>query len=157
FGQSGNINNFGNRADFEAALIWQMQNMGFGNVANVRQQRAVQQQAQFRLVQLRDFVVADVVQAQELIRRSRERLAITQGARFDRKGAASGVTYEAIRLNFLRLSREEARPLELLDAIRSLNDLLDAYIQDMTDYERARYRLLVALGIPQLALIDPSL
>jgi outer membrane protein TolC len=157
FGQSGNISNFGNRTDFEAALVWQMQNMGFGNVANVRQQRAVQQQAQFRLVQLRDFVVADVVQAQELIRRGRERLAITQGSLFDQKGAATGVAYDAIRLNFLRLSREEARPLELLDAIRSLNDLLDAYIQDMTDYERARYRLLVALGIPQLALIDPSL
>ena len=130
--------------------------MRFGNVANVRQQRAIQQQAQFRLVQLRDFVVADVVQAQEVIRRSRERLAISQGALFDRNGVAAGVAYESIRLNFLRLSKEEARPLEVLDTIRSLNDLLDVYTQDMTDYERARFRLLVALGIPRQVLMDAA-
>jgi outer membrane protein TolC len=157
FGHSGNINDFGNRMDLDAALIWQLQNMGLGNMANIRQQQAIQQREQFRLVQLRDFVVADVVQAQEQIRRSRERLAISQGSLFDAKGAPAGVVYEAIRLNFLRLSKQEARPLELLDAIRSLNDLLDAYTQDMTDYERARFRLLVALGIPQQALMDPTL
>lgn len=157
FGQSGNINDFGNRTDFEAALTWQFQNMGFGNLAAVRQQQGVQQQQQFRLIQLRDFVVADVVQAQEQIRRSRERLAISQGALFDRNGTATGVAYEQIRLNFLRLSKQETRPLEVLDTIRSLNDLLDVYTQDMTDYEQSRFRLLVALGIPRLALIDPSL
>jgi outer membrane protein TolC len=157
FGHSGNINDFGNRTDFEAGLVWQLQNMGFGNLATVRQNQAVQQREQFRLIQLRDFVVADVVQAQEQIRRGRERLAISQGSLFDRKGAASGVAYESIRLNFLRLSKQETRPLEVLDSIRSLNDLLDVYIQDMTDYERARFRLLVALGIPKQALMDPSL
>lgn len=157
FGHSGNINDFGNRMDLDAALVWQLQNMGLGNVANVRQQQAIQQREQFRLIQLRDFVVADVVQAQELIRRSRERLAITQRSLFDDKGAPAGVVYESIRLNFLRLSKQEARPLELLDSIRSLSDLLDAYTQDMTEYERARFRLLVALGIPQQALMDPTL
>jgi outer membrane protein TolC len=157
FGHSGNINNFGNRADFEGLLAWQFQNMGFGNLATVRQQQALQQREQFRLIQLRDFVVADVVQAQEQIRRSRERLAISQGSLFDRNGAAAGVAYESIRLNFLRLSKQETRPLEVLDSIRSLNDLLDVYTQDMTDYERSRFRLLVAMGIPRLALIDPSL
>ena len=51
FGQSGNINNFGNRTDLDAALVWQLQNMGLGNVANVRQTQALQQREQFRLIQ----------------------------------------------------------------------------------------------------------
>jgi outer membrane protein TolC len=157
FGQSGNISNFGNRTDFDAALVWQLQNMGFGNLATVRQQQAIQQQAEFRLIQFRDFVVADVVQAREQIERSRQRIDVSRSSLFDNKGLPAGPVYEGIRLNFLRLSREEARPLELLDAIRSLSDLLDAYVTDITDYERARFRLLVALGIPRQALMDPSL
>jgi outer membrane protein TolC len=154
-GQSGNINNFGNRMDLDAALVWQLQNMGFGNVANVHQQQAIHQQAEYRLIQLRDSVVADVVQAHELIRRSLERLAISRTSLFTREGVARGPVYESVELNFLRLSKQEARPLEVLDSIRSLSDLLDIYTNDMTDYERARFRLLVALGIPRQALLDP--
>jgi len=36
----------------------------------------------------------------------------------------------------------------VLDSIRGLNDVLEAYGQAVTDYERARFRLLIALGLP---------
>jgi len=36
----------------------------------------------------------------------------------------------------------------VLDAIRGLNDTLESYGQALTDYERARFRLLIALGLP---------
>ena len=60
--------------------------------------------------------------------------------------------FEIISENFMV---DSGRPLEVLDSIRSLSDLLDAYGQSCTDYERARFRLLVALGIPPAELTAP--
>ena len=49
-----------------------------------------------------------------------------------------------------------ARPLEVLDSIRGLNDTLEAYGQAVTDYERSRFRLLLTLGLPPEAILDPA-
>ena len=40
------------------------------------------------------------------------------------------------------------------DSIRGLNDLLDVYGQAITDYERAQFALMAALGLPAYALFD---
>jgi outer membrane protein TolC len=157
FGRSGAIGNFGNRDDFEGALLWQFRNMGLGNLTEKREQQAAHGQARLRLIQVRDAVVAQVVQAEEQVRRGRERLLVSQPSLFDREGRPNGPVYQGVRYNFLRVKTQEARPLEVLDAVRSLSDMLDAYTNDMTDFERARFRLLVALGLPTQALLDPHL
>jgi hypothetical protein len=59
-----------------------------------------------------------------------------------------------MRLNFERIRGGEGRPLEVLDSIRSLSDLLEAYLQAVTEFERARVRLVIVLGLPPLALFD---
>ena len=46
--------------------------------------------------------------------------------------------------------------MEVLDSIRGLNDLLEAYAQDMTDYERARFRLIVTLGMPPSTIAETT-
>jgi hypothetical protein len=115
------------------------------------------EQALLRQLQAADRVVAQVVQAQELVRRGRERLTISRSSLFDAKGAPTGPVYRSLRLNFLRIKRGEGRPLEVLDAVRGLSDLLDSYATDVTDYERARFRLLNALGMPPQTLVDPNL
>ena len=57
--------------------------------------------------------------------------------------------FQSLRLNFERVRTvEKTRALEVLDSIRGLNDALEAYGQAVTDYERARFRLLIALGLP---------
>jgi hypothetical protein len=48
------------------------------------------------------------------------------------------------------------RTLEVLDSIRSLNSLLDTYGNALTDYERARFRLIFVLGMPAQGLWDPQ-
>jgi hypothetical protein len=65
--------------------------------------------------------------------------------------------YRSLRLNFLRILGGGGLPLEVLDSVRSLNDLLDAYSAAMTDFERARFRLLIALGLPAPGILDPHL
>jgi hypothetical protein len=139
------------------SLVWRLQNLGLGNLAEQREQRALHEQTILRQLQIRDQVMTQVVQAHEQVQQTRERLRITQSSLYTSSGAPDGPVYRSVLLNFQRVRGGEGRPLELLDSIRSLNDLLDSYSQAMTDYERARFRLLVALGLPSQGLLDPHL
>src|SRR5262249_59830599 len=76
---------------------------------------------------------------------------------FDERGRPQGPAYRSLRLNFTNINRGQGRPLEVLDSIRGLNDTREAYANALTEYERARFRLLVALGIPASGLLDPRL
>jgi outer membrane protein TolC len=157
FSASGEIRHFANRSDFDASLVWRLQNMGFGDLANLREQRALQRQTEFRQMQVQERIVAEIVQAQESVRGWRERLEITARSLFDPKGDPTGPVFQALRLNFDRIFNVPGtRPLEVLDSIRGLNDLLDAYAQAATEYERSRFRLLIALGLPAQQIIGPD-
>jgi outer membrane protein TolC len=152
--QSGRIDQFGSRSDFDVSLVWRLQNMGFGNLAEIREQRSIYDQANLRRLQVIDLVVAQVVQAEEFLRGGEDRLRIARGALFDAKGAPEGPVFLSVRLNFARIRGDEkTRALDVLDSIRGLNDVLESYAQSLTDYERARFRLLVALGLPVQALL----
>lgn len=155
FGPSGQILHFKNRDDWDITLVWRLQNMGIGNRAEIREQKALQQQAQLRLLQAHDLVATQVVQAQELVKGWWERVLITRSSLFDEKGDPEGPVFHSIRLNFERIRGAEGRPLEVIDSIRGLNDQLESFGQDLTDYERSRFRLLIALGLPSQALCNP--
>jgi outer membrane protein TolC len=149
FGPSGSILHFGNRSDFDVALVWTFKNMGMGNRAEIREQEAQMRQVALRRAQVEERVVAQVVQADELLRGWEERMRFTRSALFDSAGKPAGPVFESLRLNFDRIRRvEKTRPLEVLDSIRGLNDTLEAYGQAVTDYERSRIRLLIVLGLP---------
>jgi outer membrane protein TolC len=145
--QSGRIDEFGQRSDFDVSLIWRMQNLGFGNQSEVREQRAIHEHAQIRLQQAADRIVTQVVQTQEQVQVGKERVGLTRSSLYDDRGDPVGPVFRSIRLNFERIRAGEGRPLEVLDSIRGLNDLLEAYAQAMTDYERSQFRLLVVLGV----------
>jgi outer membrane protein TolC len=157
FGLSGQIANWGSRSDFDVGLVWQLRNLGFGNLAEQRELRGFRDQAMARQLQVIDVIVTQVVQAREQMLRARERMDVTAAALFDRAGRPTGPVYRSLRLNFLRILGGGGLPLEVLDSIRSLNDLLDAYSAAMTDFERARFRLLIALGLPAPGILDPHL
>jgi hypothetical protein len=109
-----------------------------------------------RQLQVQDLVLAQVVQTQEQVQRGRERVDVLRAALFDPSGAPTGPVYRSIRLNFERIRGGEGRPLEALDSVRGLSDTLEAYGQAVTEYERGRFRLLVALGLSPQALLDPT-
>jgi outer membrane protein TolC len=156
FGNSGQINNFGHRSDFDVSLVWQVRNLGFGNKAEIFEQKVLHEQALLRQVQIRDQVVAQVVQAQEQVARSRERLGIIRAGLFGADNGPSGPAFQSLRLSLERIKQGEGRPLEALDSVRGLNDLLNVYADALTDYERSHFRLLIALGIPPHAFLDPQ-
>ncbi len=154
FGPSGRILHFNTRSDFDVSLVWRVQNLGLGNRAEVREQQAVRQQAVLQGQQVQYRVVTQVVQSRELALDWRRRLDISRSALFDAEGKPVGPVFRSLRLNFERIRAAEGRPLEVLDSIRGLNDLLEAFGQATTDYERARFRLLVALGLPAQVILD---
>jgi outer membrane protein TolC len=153
---SGNISRFGARTDWDVALIWRLQNMGFGNLAQIHGQRAVREQALVRQGLALTRIAAQVVQAVSQIEQTAERTRILQAGLFDKNGRPGGPVYRSLRLNMLRIRGGQGRPLEVLDSIRGLNDTLASYASAVTDYERARFRLLYALGIPARGLLDPK-
>jgi hypothetical protein len=155
FGPSGRIHHFDTRSDLDGTLFWRLQNLGFGNLAELREQQALERQTTLRQLQVQDQVVTQVVQSYELVGGWRDRFETTRSALFDPEGRPTGPVFQALRLTFDRIRNDvNARPLEVLDSIRSLNDLLEAYGQSATDYERARFRLLIALGLPAADILE---
>jgi outer membrane protein TolC len=156
FGPSGVIADFNTRSDFDITLVWQLQNMGLGNLWQQREARAAHERTIVRQLQIQDLVVSQVVQALEAVVRARQRVEVTRAGLFDEQGRPNGVVYRSISLNFQRVKGGEGRPLELVDSVRRLFDALEGYAFALTDYDRARFRLLVALGLPPAALLDPK-
>jgi outer membrane protein TolC len=153
---TGDIGRFGHRSDLGVSLGWQLQGLGLGNIAELREARAVQTQAEIRLVTTLERVQAQVVQTRASLTQHNERLWIAWDAIADKDGKPTGPVFESVRLNFERIRGGEGRPLEALDSIRGLNDTLEAYANGLSDYDRTRFRLLVALGVPTAALFDPA-
>jgi outer membrane protein TolC len=153
---TGTIGNFGSRIDFGATMGWQLQGLGFGNRAEIRESQALFGQSQIRLLYTRDRIAAQVVQTHAALVQTSGRLWTTWDAIADKNGKPAGPIFESIRLNFERIRAGEGRPLEALDSIRGLNDILEAYANGLSDYERARFRLLAVLGVPAEALLEQT-
>jgi outer membrane protein TolC len=156
-GASGSISNYAPRTDFDVSLVWRLQNFGVGNLAEMKETRTLHEQARIRQLANQDRIITQVVQAREAVQQTLERVRATRSGLFNDKGQPDGPAYRSLRLNFVNVKRAPGRPLEALDSVRGLSDLLEAYGQAVTDYERARFRLLVALGMPADALLDPRL
>lgn len=135
---------------------WQLQGMGFGNAAERREATAVNTQARIRLLAAHDRVKAQVVTTRAALTRNNERLWTAWQAISDKDGKPAGPVFESVRLNFERIRGGEGRPLEALDSIRGLNDTFEAFANGLSEYDRARFRLLVVLGVPSAALVDPA-
>lgn len=155
-GNSGAIADFNSRSDFDISLVWRLQGLGLANVAQIKDARLRIEQTQVTQLQIQDLVVAQVVQAAEQVQRGFERVQVTRAGLFDELNRPTGTVYRSLRLNFIRIKGGQGLPLEVLDSTRRLSDVLDNYANALTDYDRARFRLLVALGLPPATLIDPA-
>ncbi len=128
--------------------------MGLGNKAEIWDNRVRAEQRQVQQLFIQDAVVRDVVQSLEQVQRSDERVRLLRASLFDAKNDPTGTVYRSLRLNFLRIKGGQGLPLEVLDSTRRLSDVLTEYANALTDYDQARFRLLVALGLPPQGLVD---
>jgi outer membrane protein TolC len=153
-GRNDDLSNFGARGDFDIQILWELQNLGFGNQALVDQRRAENRLSVLELFNLQDRVAADVAQAYAQVQSAASRLG----------KAASGLkdAVDSVNKNFEGLGQTRTvgtpaggrvyilviRPQEVVAAIQALAFAYNDYYGAVADYNRAQFRLYRALGQP---------
>jgi outer membrane protein TolC len=148
-GPGGKLNNWSFRDDVSTQLVWQLQNMGLGNMALIKQRRAQQSQAIASLFQMQDMVASDVTQTQANLQSAAARVV-----QAERSLRASLVTFQK-NLEGLGQTRRFENVLELINtpqevvyALQLLRLTFDEYFSTVADYNIAQFELFHALGYP---------
>ncbi len=137
------------RSDVAVELVWQLQNMGLGNKAQVRIRQGEEQQALVELFRIQDQVAGEVAQA--LAQLKSAALRVTQAeeglkqAQLTYAGNLKGLSETTRFGDILTLVN---RPQEVVAALQMLARAYDNYYISVNDYNRAQFRLYHALGFP---------
>ncbi len=154
-GVNDTVGNFGGRFSVDLQAIWEIQNLGFGNRALVRERQAEERQALLQLLRTQDRVTAEVVQAHARVRRSGARVkAAEEGvvnaaetAEKNLRGIVPGKRVgEQLTLIF--------RPQEAMAAVAALDQAYRDYYLAVADQNRAQFQLYRALGHPAQCLVN---
>lgn len=140
--------NFNNRTDVDVMALWSLQNLGFGNVATIRQRRAQVREA----LAERDRVLNQV--RQEVL----DAFALS-GQRFREVDVARRELESSLRAYYLDYTRiygkaQNALPLELLNSAKLLARGRQALVAAIIGYDQAQFQLFVALGQPPTLALD---
>ena len=154
-GINSSLKNFSGRMDVDVQVLWELQNLGFGNRAAVRQQESQNRLALLDLFRIQDRVAAEVARAHAQLQSAAGR---GRDAEQELKEAA-----DSARLNFQGLYQSRAaggggaaallvRPQEAVASVQALAQAYFDYYAAAADYNRAQFRLYRALGHPAQAL-----
>jgi outer membrane protein TolC len=139
-GTGSAVRSFSDRTDFDAAAVWEVQNLGFGNSARQRQQESAHWQAHITAEQFRDRIASEVSQSYFQVQYRREQIDIAR-----RQVTAAS---QALSLNFDGIRGKAVRPIEAQQAIAALATARQQYLSTIIDFNRAQFELLRALGLP---------
>jgi outer membrane protein TolC len=154
-GKNSDLSNFGARSDFDIQVLWELQNLGFGNRARVNERRAENQQAILELFRTQDAVAAEVAQAYAQVQSASARIVSAE------RGLKDAV--DSVNKNFEGLSQTKQagnllllviRPQEVVAALQVLVRANNRYFLAVADCNRAQFRLYRALGHPAQLLAD---
>jgi outer membrane protein TolC len=145
----GTAGNWSGRFDPSVQLVWELQNLGFGNAALVRERRADNQRALVDLFRVQDQVAEEVVDAHARLESAAERFGQAEAglkeAQISFQGNLKGLS-ETTRFGD-RLALV-IRPQEAVVSLRQLGRAYNNYFQAVRDYNQAQFRLFRALGYP---------
>ena len=151
-GASGRIGDPGWRGDLDLQVLWQMDNLLFGNRAQIHRREAESRLAVVELFRVQDRVAAEVAQAFTQAQLAARRVALAErGVRSARNSADK---------NLIGLQPKEeggrvvllVRPQEALAAVQALAQAYSDYYGAVADANRAQFRLYRALGQPAQAV-----
>lgn len=139
-GTGGNIDNFKDRVDLNAAVFWEVRNLGFGEDAARNAAHSRVHQAQWKQVRLMDQVAAEVTEAHaQVAARSRQ----IETAKTSIESARN-----AYRRDVQRIRGGAGLPIEALQSMRALSDARREYLRAVIGYDEAQFRLHWAIGWP---------
>jgi outer membrane protein TolC len=139
-GLGGNIENYGDRMDFDAVAYWELRNLGYGEQAARAAAQANVEQARWRQVQVMDQTASEIAEAYVQVESRRRQMALAQ----------SGIraAQDSYRRNAQRIQDALGLPIEALQSIQALDNAQRQYTQTVADFNRAQFRLHRALGWP---------
>jgi outer membrane protein TolC len=154
-GVNDDVGNFAPRFSVDLQAVWELQNLGFGNAALVRERTAESRRALLELLRAQDLVTAEVVQAHaQLVRAERRR-------KFAEDAVANAAATAEKNLEGLGQTKRVGdqlelvfRPQEAVAAVAALDQAYRDYYQAVGDHNRAQFRLYRALGHPSEALAE---
>jgi outer membrane protein TolC len=154
YGEGSNrLNLWSGRSDWDAEVVWEFRNLGFGNRGLVTQRRGEQWQALVELFRVQDQVAADVTQAHAQVVAAAVRVgraeAGLKAALASYQGNLKGLS-ETVRAG--ELLQLVNRPQEVVAALQQLQQAYINYYTSTNDYNRAQFRLYRALGYPAQGL-----
>lgn len=134
------IDQFQDRFDFDAGVYWEIRNLGFGEHASREAADARLSQARLEEVRRMDQVAREVVETRVQAR--------SAAMRIDVAGQGVRVAEDALARDLERIRNAQGLPIEVLDAVRSLDQARREYLRSIAEFNRAQFRLLRALGWP---------
>jgi outer membrane protein TolC len=156
-GPNSFIGNGGLRSDVDVQLLWQLDNLGFGNLARVHLREAENRLAVIDLFRTQDRVAAEVAQAYAQAQLADRRVAFAeQGVR----AAAESAERNLLAMRQTKAVAEKGvpqlalvvRPQEVVASVQALAQAYADYYAAVGDANRAQFRLYRALGHPARCL-----
>jgi outer membrane protein TolC len=146
-GVNSTWSHFSARSDWDAQIVWEIQNLGFGNRARVKERQAEHQAAMIDVFRVQDRVAAEVAQAYAQVQAARERTGYAEA------GLKDAVDTLDKSMEGMRQTRRAGdflvliiRPSEVVQALQALAQANADYFAAISDYNRAEFRLYRALG-----------
>ena len=137
-GVGGGVSNVDGRTDVTALAFWRWEGFGLGQAEVTKERKSEMIQSEFARQGVADQVISEVRQAHaQLDSRSRQ-IAIAEKA-----VAAARSSFE---LNRSRIFEKQGLPIEVLQAIQSLARARVLYIDTVSDFNQAQFRLHHAIG-----------
>jgi outer membrane protein TolC len=156
-GIGGNSGNYGYRGDLDVQVLWQFDNLGFGNRARIRQQEARHSLATLELFRMQDMVAAEVASANAQAKLAAKRIGMAE-----REMRLALDTFER-NLAALSQTRRVGNTVQTVVRPQETVAALQAFVQSYTDYyaavadaNRAQFRLYRALGQPAQCILDAA-
>jgi outer membrane protein TolC len=137
------------RTDITVGLVWELQNLGLGNSALIRERRSQHEQILIELFRIQDTVAADIARAYAQVQSANARVATAEMGLREATLAYEGSLAEMNKVDRNGDVTVLIRPaFEVIDALRSLSRAYDTYFASINDYNRAQFRLYRSLGFP---------
>ena len=148
-GPNNNMNQWTGREDVSIQFLWQLDALGIGNLARIKEQRGEQSRAIIELFKTQDMVAADVTRAQARLQSATARVSQADRALRSSLIAFNG-NYEGLQqtTRFGDVLVEVFRPQEVVFALQRLKTAFDEYYTTVAEYNRAQFQMFHALGYP---------
>jgi outer membrane protein TolC len=138
--------NFAPRLDVDAILYWTAQNMGVGNIAQIRFARNQRRISELELVRDLNMVRNDVAKAYAGIHARFAQIRIAQDS-----VASAQKAYEE---DYKRIvTTDSGLPIELINSFRLLAQGRNNYLDAVVNYDESQFAMYVALGQPPASLL----